>query len=51
VKLFLAKVFCGDLVPREYELVKAEGRSFESAEGLIKRIGHNGRKTAEGNTH
>jgi type I restriction enzyme S subunit len=34
----LAKAFRGELVPTEYELAKAEGRSFESAEELLKRI-------------
>jgi type I restriction enzyme, S subunit len=35
----LAKAFRGELVPTEYELAKAEGRSFESAEELLTRIG------------
>jgi type I restriction enzyme S subunit len=34
----LAKAFRGELVPTEYELAKAEGRSFESAEELLERI-------------
>jgi len=35
----LAKAFRGELVPTEFELAKAEGRSFESAEELLTRIG------------
>ena len=35
----LAKAFRGDLVPTEAELAEAEGRSFESAEGLLRKIG------------
>jgi type I restriction enzyme S subunit len=38
----LAKAFRGELVPTEFELAKAEGRSFESAEVLLKRIKGNG---------
>jgi type I restriction enzyme S subunit len=38
----LAKAFRGELVPTEAELAKAEGRSFESAEELLKRIANNG---------
>jgi type I restriction enzyme S subunit len=38
----LAKAFRGELVPTEFELAKAEGRSFESAEELLERIGRNG---------
>jgi type I restriction enzyme S subunit len=38
----LAKAFRGELVPTEYELAKAEGRSFESAEELLERIRRNG---------
>jgi type I restriction enzyme S subunit len=38
----LAKAFRGELVPTEFELAKAEGRSFESAQELLKRIGANG---------
>jgi type I restriction enzyme S subunit len=34
----LAKAFRGELVPTEFELAKAEGRSFESAEQLLARI-------------
>ncbi len=34
----LAKAFRGELVPTEFELAEAEGRSFESAEQLLKRI-------------
>jgi type I restriction enzyme S subunit len=34
----LAKAFRGELVPTEFELAKAEGRSFESAEELLSRI-------------
>jgi type I restriction enzyme S subunit len=39
----LAKAFGGDLVPTEFELAKAEGRSFESAAELLKRIKGNGK--------
>jgi type I restriction enzyme S subunit len=38
----LAKAFHGELAPTEFELAKAEGRPFESAEELLKRIGVNG---------
>jgi type I restriction enzyme S subunit len=38
----LAKAFRGELVPTEFELAKAEGRSFESEEELLKRIKGNG---------
>jgi type I restriction enzyme S subunit len=38
----LAKAFRGELVPTEFELAKSEGRSFESAEELLKRIKGNG---------
>jgi len=38
----LAKAFRGELVPTEFELAKAEGRSFESAEELLQRIRQNG---------
>ena len=38
----LAKAFRGELVPTEFELAKAEGRSFESAEELLERIESNG---------
>ena len=38
----LAKAFRGELVPTEYELAKAEGRSFESAEELLDRIKQSG---------
>jgi type I restriction enzyme S subunit len=38
----LAKAFRGELVPTEFELAKAEGRTFESAEELLKRIQQNG---------
>jgi len=41
-KAILAKAFRGELVPTEYELAKAEGRSFESAEELFQRIRQNG---------
>jgi type I restriction enzyme, S subunit len=41
----LAKAFRGELVPTEFELAKAEGRSFESAEELLERIGRNGRRS------
>jgi type I restriction enzyme, S subunit len=34
----LAKAFRGKLLPTEFELAKAEGRSFESAEQLLDRI-------------
>lgn len=43
--------FRGELVPTEFGLAKAEGRSFESAKELLERIGHNGepkRKKAKG---
>jgi type I restriction enzyme S subunit len=43
----LAKAFRGELVPTEFELAKAEGRSFESAEELLNRIGRNGHKSGE----
>jgi type I restriction enzyme S subunit len=43
----LAKAFRGELVPTEFELAKAEARSFESAEELLKRIGHNGQSEYE----
>jgi type I restriction enzyme, S subunit len=35
----LAKAFRGELVPTEAELAEAEGRSFESADELLTRIG------------
>jgi type I restriction enzyme S subunit len=38
----LAKAFSGELVPTEFELAKAEGRAFESAEELLERIRQNG---------
>jgi type I restriction enzyme S subunit len=38
----LAKAFRGELVPTEFELAKAEGRSFESAEELLRKIDQNG---------
>ena len=38
----LAKAFRGELVPTEFELAKAEGRSFEAAEELLERIRQNG---------
>jgi type I restriction enzyme S subunit len=34
----LAKAFRGELVPTEAELAKAEGRSYETAEELLKRV-------------
>src|ERR1019366_2975229 len=34
----LAKAFQGELVPTEAKLAEGEGRSFESAEELLKRI-------------
>lgn len=34
----LAKAFCGELVPTEAELAKAEGRSYETAEQLLARV-------------
>jgi type I restriction enzyme S subunit len=37
----LAKAFRGELVPTEAELAEAEGRSFESAEELLERLGRN----------
>jgi type I restriction enzyme S subunit len=42
----LAKAFRGELVPTEYELAQAEGRSFESAEQLLERIQKNGQAKA-----
>jgi len=39
----LSKAFRGELVPTEFELAKAEGRSFESATELLHRIGRNGK--------
>lgn len=46
----LAKAFRGELVPTEFELAKAEGRSFESAEELLERIRRNGgEKKPKGN--
>jgi len=44
----LAKAFRGELVPTEFELAKAEGRSFESAEELLARIKRNGQIEEEG---
>jgi type I restriction enzyme, S subunit len=44
----LAKAFRGELVPTEFELAKAEGRSFESAEELLERIGRNGELKGQG---
>jgi hypothetical protein len=38
----LAKAFRGELVPTEFELAKAEGRPFESAEERLERIRRNG---------
>lgn len=38
----LTKAFRGELVPTEFELAKADGRSFEPAEELLERIGRNG---------
>jgi type I restriction enzyme, S subunit len=38
----LAKAFRGELVPTEFDLSKAEGRSFESAQELLERISRNG---------
>jgi type I restriction enzyme S subunit len=35
----LAKAFRGELVPTEAELARAEGRSYESAEELLARLG------------
>ena len=37
----LAKAFQGELVPTEAELAEGEGRSFESAEELLRRINAN----------
>jgi len=37
----LAKAFRGELVPTEAELAEAEGRSFESAQELLERLGRN----------
>jgi type I restriction enzyme S subunit len=39
----LAKAFRGELVLTEFELAKAEGRSFESAEELLERLSRNGK--------
>lgn len=50
----LAKAFRGELVPTEFELAKAEGRSFESADELLARVGRNGepkRKKAKRSGH
>ncbi len=47
----LAKAFRGELVSTEFELANVEGRSFESAEELLERIGRNlerKRKRAKG---
>jgi type I restriction enzyme S subunit len=44
----LSKAFRGELVPTEFELAKAEGRSFESAEELLERIGRNGNSPNNG---
>jgi len=41
-RAILAKAFRGELVPTEFELAKAEGRSFEPAEELLERLGRNG---------
>jgi type I restriction enzyme S subunit len=43
----LAKAFRGELVPTEYELAKANGRSFESAEELLESIRKNGDESAK----
>lgn len=43
----LAKAFRGELVPTEYELARAEGRSFESAEELLERIKGNGEESSK----
>jgi type I restriction enzyme S subunit len=40
----LSKAFRGELAPTEFELAKAEGRSFESAAELLERIGRNGQR-------
>jgi hypothetical protein len=34
----LAKAFRGELVPTEAELARAEGRDYETAEALLRRI-------------
>lgn len=47
-RAILAKAFRGELVPTEYELAKAEGRSFESAEELLERIKTNGKPKVGG---
>jgi len=44
----LAKAFRGELVPTEYELAQAEGRSFESAEELLEKIKSNDSPKSEG---
>lgn len=36
--VLLSKAFRGELVPTEAELARAEGRSFESAEEMLKRV-------------
>jgi type I restriction enzyme S subunit len=43
----LAKAFRGELVPTEFDLANAEGRTFESAEELLKKIGRNGKPRRE----
>jgi type I restriction enzyme S subunit len=40
-RAILAKAFRGELVPTESDLAEAEGRSYESAEELLERIGNN----------
>ena len=34
----LTKAFSGELVPTEAELARAEGRSFESADEMLRRV-------------
>ena len=43
----LARAFQGELVPTEAELAEAEGRSFESAEALLDRLGRANRNETE----
>lgn len=45
----LSKAFRGELVPTEAELARAEGRSFETAEEMLKRVKmENGSETEKG---
>jgi type I restriction enzyme S subunit len=47
----LAKAFQGELVPTEAELAEAEGRSFQSAEELLRLINSNPQRTGGGKEH